>query len=96
MRMPNGNGDKFYRLYESVLEGIVSVTMDGRITDANKAYLDMLGYSLDELKALTYQQITPARWHAMEQEIVETQLATGDYSDVYENCLLYTSDAADE
>ena len=44
--MPNGNGDKFYNLYESILEWIVSVSMDGRITDANKAYLDMLGYDL--------------------------------------------------
>ena len=82
--MPNGNGDKFYKLYESILEGIVSVTIDGRITDANKAYLDMLGYDIDEIKDRTYQQITPAKWHAMEQQIVETQLATRGYSDEYE------------
>jgi PAS domain S-box-containing protein len=82
--MPNGNGDKFYNLYESILEGIVSVSMDGRITDANKAYLDMLGYDLGELKTLTYQQITPVRWHAMEQQIVDTQLATRGYTDEYE------------
>jgi PAS domain S-box-containing protein len=82
--MPNGNGDKFYQLYESILEGIVSVTLEGRITEANKAYLDMLGYDLEELRGRTYQQITPAKWHAMEQQIVETQLATRGYSDEYE------------
>jgi len=34
--------DKFYNLYESIRDGIVSVSLDGHITGANQAYLDML------------------------------------------------------
>ncbi|MHB8897079.1 MAG: PAS domain-containing protein, partial [Candidatus Geothermincolia bacterium] len=74
----------FYNLYESIKDGIVSVDLDGRITGANQAYLDMLGFSLQEIRKLTYQQITPKKWHAMEQEIVDSKLAEREYSDEYE------------
>jgi PAS domain S-box-containing protein len=78
-------GDKIYRqLYESIRDGIVSVAMDGRITGANRAYQEMLGYTLDELKELTYVQLTPEKWHAMEQDIVDTKLMVRGYSDEYE------------
>ncbi|NQT29087.1 MAG: PAS domain S-box protein [Candidatus Saganbacteria bacterium] len=51
--------------------GIVLTEINGQIVDANKAYQAMLGYTLAELKKLTYQQITPEKWHAMEKEIVK-------------------------
>ena len=76
--------DKFYNLYESIRDGIVSVSLDGHITDANQAYLDMLGYDLQEAERLTYQQLTPEKWHAMEQDIVDTQITVRGYSDEYE------------
>ncbi|MBU1669756.1 MAG: PAS domain S-box protein [Actinobacteria bacterium] len=77
--------EAWYRaLYDSSLDGIVSTDMDGNITGANKAYLDMLGYSLDEVTDLTYQQLTPEKWHVMEQDLVDTQITVRGFSDIYE------------
>ena len=47
--------------------------------DANPAYQSMLDYTMDELRALRYQDITPLRWHDAEQAIVRDRiLAQGD------------------
>jgi PAS domain S-box-containing protein len=58
--------------------------MDGRIIECNDLYCQMLGYSPDELRELTYQQLTPERWRAFEESIVQDQIIAGGYSDVYE------------
>ncbi|MFH1683626.1 MAG: PAS domain S-box protein [Candidatus Margulisiibacteriota bacterium] len=50
--------------------GIVLTDIEGTIIHANKAYQAMLGYSLPELKTLTYQQVTPKKWHELEAQIV--------------------------
>lgn len=58
--------------------------MDGHITECNQAFADMLGYTKEESKNLTYQQLTPKRWHQMEAKIVEEQILKRGYSDEYE------------
>ena len=64
-------------------EGIVINSLDGMTSDANKAYLKMLGYTSEEIKSITYQELTPAKWHAMEHDLFEKVIKTG-YSGVYE------------
>ena len=77
--------EKRYRgLFDLSHDGVVFVGLDGPIEEANPAYLDMLGYELDELIGVTYQQLTPARWDEMEAEIVERQLMSRGYTDEYE------------
>jgi PAS domain S-box-containing protein len=77
--------ERLYRgLYHSMREGLAYGDMNGRVVDANPAYLQMLGYTLEELQQLRYQDFTPSRWHAMEAEIVRTQILTRGYSDTYE------------
>jgi PAS domain S-box-containing protein len=44
----------------------------------------MLGYSTEELQKLTYQDLTPKKWHSMEEDVVEEQILPRGYSDVYE------------
>jgi PAS domain S-box-containing protein/putative nucleotidyltransferase with HDIG domain len=44
----------------------------------------MLGYSIEEIKRLTYQEITPKRWHKTEAEIFKNQIVKRGYSDEYE------------
>lgn len=75
---------KHRTLYETIKDGIAGGTMDGRVLECNQAFADMLGYSKDELKNLTYQQLTPERWHQMEANIVEEQVLKRGYSDEYE------------
>ena len=77
--------EKRYRsLFDLSHDGVVFVALDGPIEEANGAYLDMLGYELDELTAMTYQQLTPPRWAAMEADIVTQQIINRGYSDEYE------------
>jgi PAS domain S-box-containing protein len=70
---------RYRSLFETSRDGIVTVDLSGRIMDANPAYRSMLGYTMDELRSLTYQDFTPSRWHQMEEAIVRDRiLAKGD------------------
>ena|GEM_PF-1334333 len=75
---------KFRRLYETITDGIVSVDMAGQIREFNPAYAQMLGYSDAELVRLTYQDLTPEKWHAFEASIVQEQVLPRGFSEVYE------------
>ena len=75
---------KYRLLYESMLDGFVSVDMTGKFLDFNEVYKDMLGYSETELSQLTYFDITPENWHEFEADIVKNQILERGYSDVYE------------
>lgn len=79
--------DSEYRyrlLYENLRDAFVQVDMDGNILECNEVYRNMLGYTEDELRKLTYKDITPPEWHAMEERIVKEQIIPRGYSDVYE------------
>ena len=77
--------EKRYRgLFDLSHDGVVFVGLNGPVEEANPAYLDMLGYELDELVGVTYQQLTPPRWAAMEADIVAEQLLSRGYTDEYE------------
>lgn len=77
--------EKRYRgLYESIRDGIVRCDMQGNVIDCNGAYLEMLGYTEDEIKRLTYQELTPAKWHAMEEALVREQVLKRKFSEEYE------------
>jgi PAS domain S-box-containing protein len=74
----------FSRLHQGILDGFVTVSMKGRIIEANQAYLTMLGYTHEELAGLTYQDLTPRRWHAFERDIVKRQVLVHGHSMLYE------------
>ncbi|MFZ2054451.1 MAG: PAS domain S-box protein [Candidatus Aminicenantales bacterium] len=78
------SGLKYRNLFESSRDGIVFTDMEGNILDANQAYLDMFGYTMEEIRKLTYQQLTPTKWSEMETEIVKNQVTARGYSDEYE------------
>ena len=71
-------------LHESLRDAFVRVALDGRIIECNDLYCQMLGYSREELRELSYQDLTPERWRAFEENIVRTQIVPRGYSDVYE------------
>ena len=76
--------ERYRTLYDSMMDAFVNVDMDGHIRDWNKSFLDMLGYTPEEVMTLTYQDLTLEKWHAMEQAIVEQQIIPKGYSDIYE------------
>jgi len=75
---------KFRRLYHSMMDAFVSVDMNGYIQDCNQTFQALLGYSETELRQLTYRDITPEKWHAVEAAIVREQILVRGCSDVYE------------
>lgn len=76
--------EKYRRLHASMMDAFVSVDMNGRLQEFNAAYSAMLGYSEEELHLLTYEDLTPSKWHAMEAEIVREQVLRRGHSGVYE------------
>ena len=75
---------KYSRLLETMTDAFVTVDLSGRIQEFNRAYCILVGYSEDELHRLTYVDVTPARWHEGEGQIVRDQVLPRGYSDVYE------------
>jgi diguanylate cyclase (GGDEF)-like protein/PAS domain S-box-containing protein len=75
---------KFRGLYESVRDGIIMVDMKGHILECNQSFLDMLGYKQDEIMKLTYQEVTPIRYHKYEESIVNKQVLAQGFSEEYE------------
>jgi PAS domain S-box-containing protein len=77
--------EKRYRLmHESITDAFVEVSMDGKIIEFNISYVHMLGYTPEEIKKLTYIELTPERWHDYEAQIVKEQIIPRGFSDVYE------------
>ena len=75
---------KFRELYEGSRDGYVFVNMEGCIKEFNRAYREMLGYSEEELFRLTYQDLTPEKWHGMEARIINEEVLQRGFSDLYE------------
>jgi len=77
---------RYLEIFEHSRDGFVMVDPAGRIIDANPAFCEMLGYTLDELRALPdFYQITPERWREWEStEIWENRLMGRGYSGIYE------------
>ncbi len=75
---------KYRRMHENMMDAFVSVDMAGRITDFNEVFRCMLGYEREELLALSYADVTPAKWHKLEAMLIETQVRPRGFSDIYE------------
>jgi PAS domain S-box-containing protein len=76
--------ERYRGLFESSQDGIATTDIVGNVIKVNAAFREMLGYSDEELKHLTYKQLTPARWHDFEELIIQEQVIPRGYSDEYE------------
>ncbi len=81
LRMSEG---KYRELYASMMDGFARVDMMGHLIEFNPAFRAMVGYSDEELHTLTYQALTPEKWHTLEATIIREQILQRGYSDVYE------------
>jgi len=67
---------RFRRLFESNIIGIIFADLSGNITMANNAFVQMVGYTQEELHAgqVRWDEMTPAEYrHLDEQAIAELQ-----------------------
>jgi len=75
---------RYRSLFNSMSDGFATVDMQGRIISFNPAFRDLLARPEGEITRLTYEDITPARWHVCEGEIIREQVMQRGYSEVYE------------
>jgi PAS domain S-box-containing protein len=74
------NRDKtLFRLIDANIIGVATCDADGRILEANDAYLDMLGFSRDDLASgqLGWRDLTPPEWEDVSMRAVAEIQATG-------------------
>ena len=71
------NRDKtLFRLVDANIIGVATCDADGRILEANDAYLDMLGYSREDLASgrIGWRELTPPEWEdASSRAVAEIQ-----------------------
>jgi PAS domain S-box-containing protein len=68
---------RFRRVVDSRLVGVLFADTDGRITDANDALLDLLGYRRDELLGMPWAALTPPEYAAADARAAAELYATG-------------------
>ena len=77
--------EKYRSLFSDSRDGIVMVDEQGRFLDANPVYCAMLGYSVEELRTISFPNITPEKWQAWEgEEIWNRRLMKDGYTGIYE------------
>jgi PAS domain S-box-containing protein len=70
---------KIRRLVDSDIIGIVISNLEGGIADANDAFLQMVGYTRDDIVSgqARWREMTPVEWRAVTQTAVDQLQATG-------------------
>ncbi len=81
----SANAEEHYaQLFNNTKDGIVTVTFEGKILDFNTSFQRMVGYSVEELRKMSFWDLTPEKWHAMDEKIVKKQIIRRGHSDLYE------------
>ncbi len=75
---------KYKSLFDTSRDGIAIVGLDGGLEDANPAYLNMLGYSIEELRSIEIFQSIKGMVAGKEKIKIESQLLEYGYSDEFE------------
>jgi PAS domain S-box-containing protein len=65
------------RLVDSNIVGIVIWDFQGRIIEANQAFLDIVGYARDDLASLRWMELTPVEWRDVDDQAFAELNATG-------------------
>ena len=76
---------RFRRLVESNVQGILFWNKRGDVLDANDAFLDLVGYSREELRAgqISWKALTPPEYERFDERALE-QIATAGVCTPYE------------
>jgi PAS domain S-box-containing protein len=75
---------EFRELFEGSRDGYAHVDLDGNFLEFNESFQKMIGYEEEELKRLSYLDLTPQEWHEMEADIIQNQVLPYGYSKIYE------------
>lgn len=75
----------FWKLLELNAVPIITWELDGKISSANDTFLDLIGYSRNEVEAgkINWKTITPEEYAVLDEECIE-QLQYNTMADPYE------------
>lgn len=76
--------EKFRGLFESSMDGMAFCDMGGKVLDVNRSFVEMLGFTKDELVGRSLKEITPERFHEMEDGLEATKLLIQGDTGMYE------------
>lgn len=70
---------RFCRLMDANVHGVAIGDSQGRVTEANDAYLKMIGYTREELECgeIDWRKLSPAEYHQADQRTLQQLLETG-------------------
>jgi two-component system cell cycle sensor histidine kinase/response regulator CckA len=74
----------YQQLCANMMDAFGAADMEGRVTDANQPFIDLIGYNKEELLELSIFDLTPSKWHGFEKRIIDEQVLVRGYSDVFE------------
>lgn len=74
---------RYRRLFDYADMGLIFIRDDGQIIDVNPAFLSMTGYSIDEIRDVTFHQLIPGKWDSFNPDSLHSQVMTRGYSDEY-------------
>jgi PAS domain S-box-containing protein len=72
---------KIRRLVEANVVGIIMWSLEGRITEANEAFLRMVQYNREEVASglVRWTDLTPAEWHDRDEQAIKGLKTTGTF-----------------
>lgn len=69
----------FQKIYTDNITPVARTNIAGEYLSINSAYEQLTGYTLAELQQLNYADITPQKWHAIEnQHVLKEVFAKGE------------------
>ncbi|MBN2332990.1 MAG: PAS domain S-box protein [Deltaproteobacteria bacterium] len=78
----------YQQLCANMMDAFGVADVNGRVIEANQLYLDLVGYTKDELLELSIFDLTPTKWHSLEKRIIDEQVLVKGYSDIFEKEIL--------
>ncbi|MBX9298172.1 EAL domain-containing protein [Chromobacterium piscinae] len=76
--------NKYRELFWSNLDGIVISSLDGQVIDANPAFLNLMCYSLDQLKQQNFWSLVADESEALERFNLDNKVLRFGYCDEFE------------
>ncbi len=73
----------YRNLFDTSMDAILVTGLDGRIHDANRRFLDLVGYEVTRLRMMHHQDLTPSVWAPADRKAM-SEIAERGHSRLYE------------